>query len=120
MEWGEGRQRPIPPQELRERRPAHEGAGHQVTDEAHAKARKRLYHPVPRAVSMSSERTTARYHVHGGSKLLQHDDWRDSTRTEDDLAWRGCTFGLKRLATVTDKLYGEAASTVGSYEMVDS
>ena len=93
---------------------------------AHGKARKRPYHPVhgrvPFEVAMlSSERTTVRFPVQGNDKLLRQDDWRDSARTEDDVAWRGYTFlKLKRSATVVEELHGEAASSVGSYEMVDS
>ena len=92
----------------------------------HGKARKRLYHPVHGTVPfdvalLSSERMTSRFLVNGGHHRLLHDDWRDSTRTSDDASWRGYTFfRLVRSATETPGNWDEAASSLGSYDLVDS
>ena len=92
----------------------------------HGKARKRLYHPVHGTVPfdvalLSSERVTSRFLVNGGHRRVLHDDWRDSTRTSDDASWRGYTFfRLTQSATETPGNREEAASSVGSFDFVDS
>ena len=107
----------------------------------HPKWRKRYFHPLHSTLPVAGERlghlrVTVRF-LEDGTRLVEKEDWRRSTRSEDNQRWRGVTFfrvaendvpergstsaGVESSSTAMDAGRGTTlAGVVGSSTMMDS